>query len=236
MEAQNLISLLKLSIQVLFVICIISCKKITHRKVDINVIVMNDITQQPEPGEEVILVERKEKFTGLMGIPYEDKILSKGITNSNGVVNFGEWELKKREKFSYLVKLQYKSNYSNYQHVIDEVEIDTKILNNFIQLAFGPTITGLYVKPKSVIDYNSGSTYFFKAQSEYRIRKGIATSNDSIFFSPYLPSQFELLKINASSMGTYFITLVKHKNGIQDTIFDTIFCPRDQDYIYEFEF
>jgi hypothetical protein len=235
MEAQNLISLLKLSIQVLFVICIISCKKITHRKVDINVIVMNDITQQPEPGEEVILVERKEKFTGLMGIPYEDKILSKGITNSNGVVNFGEWELKKRGKFTYLVILQYKSNYSGYKHVIDEVEIDINKSNNLITLAFGPSINSLSAKPNSPFQYNLQNTYSVRAINKYRLENNLNPSEN--FYSPTSQLNANNLRIfDKNLMGTYFITLVKHKNGIQDTIFDTIFCPRDQDYIYEFEF
>jgi len=49
-----------------------------------------------------------------MGIPYEDKVLAKATTNSNGIVNFGVVDLRKRDKFSYLVILQFKSSYANY--------------------------------------------------------------------------------------------------------------------------
>jgi hypothetical protein len=230
------INLLRISLVTFFALQLYSCKKLTHETINIDVVVMNDITQKPEPEEEVILVERKEKFTGLMGLSYEDNVLARGTSNANGVINFGVRDLKRRKKFSYLVILQYKSNYSNYQHVIDEVILDINNSNNFMKLSFGPTMTGLFSSPSTPILPNSGDTYYISAKSEYRKRKGLLTNNDSLFFSPSSQEEFSRMKIRETSMGEYYITLIRLKNGIKDTLRDTIFCPRDQDYIYEFEF
>jgi len=38
-------------------------KKHTYETANIDVVVMNNITQKPETGEQVILVKRKDKFT-----------------------------------------------------------------------------------------------------------------------------------------------------------------------------
>jgi len=49
----------------LFSLLIFSFRKITSQTTNIVVVAMKDITQKTEPREEVILVETKEKFTGL---------------------------------------------------------------------------------------------------------------------------------------------------------------------------
>jgi len=228
------LNLLKYSILLLILFQVYSCKKLTHETVNIDVVVMNDVTQKPEAGEEVFLVERKEKFTGLMGIPYEDKVLAKGTTNPNGVVNFGVWDLRKREKFSYIVILQFKNNY-NYQHVIDEVQINLDNHNNFIELSFGPSLNSLTAKPIQQFEFNQQNTFSIQAVCKYGIDKSLNPSLN--FYSPFNQLTANNLQIfDKNYMGTYFITLIKQKNGIKDTLRDTIFCPRDQDYIYEFDF
>lgn len=235
MVAHKHLNLLKYSLLLLPLLQVYSCKKLTREAVNIDVVVMNDITQKPEAGEEVILVERKEKFTGLMGLSYEEKLLARATTNSNGVVNFGVWDLRKREKFSYLVILQYKSNYTYYQHVADEVQIDLKNQNNFVELSFGPSINSLTAKPKEPFILSTQNTYSLQAICKYRKDNNLNPSSN--FYSPNNQSSADNLHIfDKNLMGIYFITLIKQRNGVKDTILDTIFCPRDQDYIYEFEF
>jgi hypothetical protein len=198
---------------------------------------MNDITQKPEPEEEVILVERKETFTGLMGLSYKDNVLARGTSNENGIVNFGVWDLKKRNKFSYLVILQYKSSYTFYQHVVDELEVDLNNSNNTLKLSFGPTINSFYAKPTNIINQSQGDIFSINAVSKYAIENGLSGGDKNYYRSPQNISDFSKLWLyDKNKMGTYFITLIKQKNGIKDTLKDTVFCPRDQDYIYEFEF
>lgn len=237
MAALAHINLLRISLVTQIALQLFSCKKLTHETINIDVVVMNDITQKPEPEEEVILVERKEKFTGLKGLSYEDNVLARRKSNANGVVHFGLWDLRKRKKFSYVAILQYNSNATSYQHVIDEIELDKSKINGKLILSSGPSINNFYVKPKVQIDYFSGNTFQIRAISEYRIRKNFVNMYDSTFYTPYLQSDFRQMRIKETPpMGTYFITLIKQKNGVMETIYDTIFCPRDQDYIYEFEF
>ena len=47
-----------------FALQLYSCKKITRETINIDVVVMNDITKKPELREELILVERKKSLQG----------------------------------------------------------------------------------------------------------------------------------------------------------------------------
>jgi hypothetical protein len=233
---------LKFFILSLTTICLInSCSKKTAEFTE--VIILNKITGLPEQGERIQLYEVKEKDLDLTTEkPYKYTFIEEKISDNYGKVYFDKLKLKHREKFKYYASWVKKEgiSYSNYIHVKDEVEIDKyngKAINDLI---IAPSMKKLVIKAlnvdEQVIKYKiqSENEYLSLHRLIYSSQPGLLPPDTSFATIPYL-GQWETYKEN-TPMGRFFITIVKFTTTTQDTLRDTIFCPRDQDYLYEFEF
>lgn len=227
------------------IICLLnSCSKKTTDYTE--VVILNHVSGLPEKDEIIQLFEVKEKDIDLTAEnPTKYTFIEEKISDSNGKVYFDNLKLKRREKFKYYASWVKKEgiSYSNYIHVKDEVVIDKYNERAINDLIIAPSMKKLFTRainiPNDVIKYK------IQRENEYK------TLHNTIYVQgPYSPNTFppdtgygilsnvnnwELFREN-TPMGRFFITIVKFTSTTQDTLRDTIFCPRDQDYIYEFEF
>lgn len=236
-----------IKILILFLIAssiLVSCSKKTTDYTE--VVIINHVTGEPEKGEIIQLYEVKEKDLDLTTEnPYKYTFIEEKISDSNGKVYFDNLKLKHREKFKYYASWVKKEgiSYSNYIHVKDEVEIEKYNKNANNELIIAPSMKKLFIKAlnvdEQVIKYKIQSENEYKTLHNTIYVQGPYSPNtfppDTAFATiPYL-GQWETYREN-TPMGRFFITIVKFTSIAQDTLRDTIFCPRDQDYIYEFEF
>jgi len=246
MAQLNHSNLSKYKIKILFLFLIASSKLVSCSKKTTDyteVVIINHVTGEPEKGEVIQLYEVKEKDLDLTTEnPNKYSFIAEKTSDSDGKVYFDNLNLKRREKYKYYASWVLKNSYSSYYiHVKDEVEIDKFNLNTQNELIIAPSIKKLIIKPKVQPPNSSGILFKVRAESEYLTLHNLYYSSQPGLFPAdtatyYLSESGWSFTRENTPMGKYFITIIKIDNNILTTLTDTIFCPRDQDYIYEFEF
>lgn len=147
-------------LMVLISLGLVSCKKITYTDTSVNGKVIRQNDNTPLSGYEVHLIE-----TEIPAKPFSQiirSLLATEVTSENGGFDFGELELKRRERFEYTVEFDPKNEYTyfatqswqygNYESVNFEEQVEKGIGNSLTlnMVEFGKV--RMYVANQSSID------------------------------------------------------------------------------------
>lgn len=203
-----------------------ACKKITHTDTSIKGKVINQTDNTPLVGYSVYLQERETPFSATE--PPVSTTLDIRITDSNGEIDFGEWEFRKNSTYSYFVVFdnngeEFATNKwqeGDYSIVETEKQLEKGTANTIelLQVPFGNK--KFVISNKSTIETIEVEVYLSNSFFERRSFLNQINKDETFSYNVYTPS------VAGKTLATYYINDVN--SNFSDTINQEIEIPHNK--------